>query len=110
MSREKDYDLCIIGGGAAGLVTAAGAATLGAKVILIEKNKLGGECLYTGCVPSKALIYSANTAYSINTAKQVGLSVNLNVVDQSAVMQHVDVAMLPTQETSLPRWPIPTSV
>lgn len=48
MSREKDYDLCIIGGGAAGLVTAAGAATLGAKVILIEKNKLGGECLYTG--------------------------------------------------------------
>ena len=90
MSREKDYDLCIIGGGAAGLVTAAGAATLGAKVILIEKNKLGGECLYTGCVPSKALIHSANTAYSINTAKQVGLSVNLNVVDQSAVMQHVD--------------------
>ena len=90
MSREKDYDLCIIGGGAAGLVTAAGAATLGAKVILIEKNKLGGECLYTGCVPSKALIHSANTAYRINTAKQVGLSASLNEVEQSTVMQHVD--------------------
>jgi len=50
------YDLIVIGGGAAGLVTASGAAQLGAKVALIEKDKLGGECLWTGCVPSKALI------------------------------------------------------
>jgi pyruvate/2-oxoglutarate dehydrogenase complex dihydrolipoamide dehydrogenase (E3) component len=89
MSVETEYDLCIIGGGAAGLVTAAGAAALGAKVILIEKNKLGGECLYTGCVPSKALIHSADVAYGIKTAKQAGLSARLNAVKQSKVMQRV---------------------
>jgi pyruvate/2-oxoglutarate dehydrogenase complex dihydrolipoamide dehydrogenase (E3) component len=89
MSQETEYDLCIIGGGAAGLVTAAGAATLGAKVILIEKDKLGGECLYTGCVPSKALIHSARVAYDIKTAKQVGLTARLYAVKQSKVMQRV---------------------
>ena len=87
MSQETEYDLCIIGGGAAGLVTAAGAATLGAKVILIEKDKLGGECLYTGCVPSKALIHSARVAYDIKTAKQVGLTARLYAIKQSKVMQ-----------------------
>jgi len=89
MSRETEYDLCIIGGGAAGLVTAAGAAALGANVILIEKNKLGGDCLYTGCVPSKALVHSANVAYGVKTAKQAGLSARLTAVKQSKVMQRV---------------------
>ena len=89
MSRETEYDLCIIGGGAAGLVTAAGAATLGAKVVLIETNKLGGECLYTGCVPSKALIHSAQVAHSINTARQSGLSASLHTVAQGSVMRRV---------------------
>ncbi len=50
------YDLVVIGGGAAGLVTSGGAAQLGARTLLIERHRLGGECLYTGCVPSKALI------------------------------------------------------
>ena len=50
------YDLVVIGGGAAGLVTAGGAAQLGARTLLVERHRLGGECLYTGCVPSKALI------------------------------------------------------
>ena len=53
---DSHYDLVVIGGGAAGLVTAGGAAQLGARTLLIEQNRLGGECLYTGCVPSKALI------------------------------------------------------
>ena len=53
------YDLCVIGGGAGGLVTAGGAAQLGARVLLIEEHRLGGECLWNGCVPSKALLHMA---------------------------------------------------
>ena len=86
---KKEYDLCVIGGGAAGLVTAAGAASLGAKVLLIEKHRLGGDCLYTGCVPSKTLIHSAEVAHTINTAQKFGLSAQLEPVNQAAVMQRI---------------------
>lgn len=87
--QKMEYDLCIIGGGAAGLVTAAGAAALGAKVILIEQHRLGGDCLYTGCVPSKALIHAAGVAHTVNTAQQFGLSARLDPVNQSAAMQRI---------------------
>lgn len=89
MSRMTEYDLCIIGGGAAGLVTAAGAAALGAKVILIERDKLGGDCLYTGCIPSKTLIHSAQVAYAISQASRAGLSAELMPVDQQQVLARV---------------------
>ena len=55
-------DICVIGAGSGGLTMAAGAAKLGAKVVLIENDKMGGECLNTGCVPSKSLITSAHIA------------------------------------------------
>ncbi len=89
MGQKKDYDLCIVGGGAAGLVTAAGAAVLGAKVLLIEKHRLGGDCLYTGCIPSKTLIHSATVANTIKIAQQFGLSVILEPIEQRCVMQRV---------------------
>ncbi len=89
MADVTDYDLCIIGGGAAGLVTAAGAAALGAKVILIEQNKLGGDCLYTGCVPSKALIHSAHVAHTVSQASRAGLSAILDSVEQQKVLGRV---------------------
>ena len=66
------YDLIVIGGGSAGLVAAGGAATLGARVALIEKNALGGDCLYTGCVPSKTLIASAKFAHRARNANKYG--------------------------------------
>ncbi len=66
------YDLIVIGGGSAGLVAAGGTATLGAKVALIEKNALGGDCLYTGCVPSKTLIKSAKFAHHAREASKYG--------------------------------------
>ena len=56
------YNLVVIGAGSAGLVVAAGAAGLGARVALVEMGAMGGECLNTGCVPSKALIRCAQTA------------------------------------------------
>src|SRR5687768_6173962 len=56
------YDLVVIGAGTAGLVSAAAAAGLGARVALVERDKMGGDCLITGCVPSKALLRSARAA------------------------------------------------
>ncbi len=73
---SKTYDLIVIGGGSAGLVAAGGAGILGAKVALIEKNKLGGDCLYTGCVPSKTLIRSAKFASDMKNASDFGFSIS----------------------------------
>ncbi len=70
------YDLIVIGGGSAGLVAAGGAGILGAKVALIEKNKLGGDCLYTGCVPSKTLIRSAKFASDMKHASDYGFEIS----------------------------------
>lgn len=58
------YDLVVVGAGTAGLVSAGGAAVLGARVALIERDKMGGDCLNTGCVPSKALIHEARQAWT----------------------------------------------
>ncbi len=71
MSR---YDLVVIGGGSAGLVVAGGAAQLGARVALVEKKALGGDCLYTGCVPSKTLIRSARFAADVRRAEAFGFA------------------------------------
>lgn len=69
---SETYDLIVIGGGSAGLVAAGGAGILGARVALIEKEKLGGDCLYTGCVPSKTLICSARFASDMRNAEDYG--------------------------------------
>jgi pyruvate/2-oxoglutarate dehydrogenase complex dihydrolipoamide dehydrogenase (E3) component len=68
------FDLIAIGGGTAGLVTAAGAAYLGARAALVERHRLGGDCLWTGCVPSKALIASAQAAAIRRNSEALGLS------------------------------------
>ena len=68
-----DYNLLVIGGGSAGLVSAYIAAAVKAKVALIEKDKMGGDCLNTGCVPSKALIRSAKAADTLRHANRYGL-------------------------------------
>lgn len=72
----KIYDLIVIGGGSGGLVAAAGAAQLGARVALVEKKALGGDCLYTGCVPSKTLIRSARFAFDLQRAARFGFALN----------------------------------
>lgn len=70
----NSYDLIVIGGGSAGLVVAGGAAQLGARVALIEKKALGGDCLYTGCVPSKTFIRSARFAADVRRAEHFGFA------------------------------------
>jgi pyruvate/2-oxoglutarate dehydrogenase complex dihydrolipoamide dehydrogenase (E3) component len=67
------FDLIAIGGGTAGLVTAAGGAALGLRTALVERAALGGDCLWTGCVPSKALIASARLAQRMRRAEELGL-------------------------------------
>ena len=70
------YNLVVLGAGTAGLVTAAGAAGVGAKVALIERDQLGGDCLNVGCVPSKALLRSAHAVAEIRRAARVGVHVD----------------------------------
>jgi pyruvate/2-oxoglutarate dehydrogenase complex dihydrolipoamide dehydrogenase (E3) component len=82
-----EHDLIVIGGGTAGLVTSAGAAGIGARVALIEQDRLGGECLWTGCVPSKALIACARAAHAVCTARRFGVDVPAVGVDFGRVMQ-----------------------
>lgn len=83
------YDLVVLGGGTAGLVSAAGGAFLGAKVALVERDKLGGDCLYYGCVPSKALIKSAKIASLMRRAKEFGINEVPVEVDFPAVMERM---------------------
>ncbi|MCS7100360.1 MAG: FAD-dependent oxidoreductase, partial [Burkholderiaceae bacterium] len=87
--RRFDYDLVVIGAGAAGLVSAYLAAALRARVALVERHRMGGDCLYTGCVPSKTLLASARLAARIARASEYGLRVPRAQVDFAAVMQRV---------------------
>src|SRR6266478_5149979 len=84
------YNLVVIGAGTAGLVTAAGAAGLGAKVALVEKSLLGGDCLNVGCVPSKAVIRSGRAVFDAKEASPFGVRVGKPVeIDFPAVMERM---------------------
>ncbi len=84
------YNLVVIGGGTAGLTAAGACAAVGGRVALIEKHFTGGDCLVTGCVPSKALIRSARAVYAINTAQDFGVKVpSVAEVDFDAVMERM---------------------
>ena len=84
-------DICVIGGGSAGLVVAAGGAQMGAEVILIEKGKMGGDCLNYGCVPSKALLAAGKRADAVRTASSFGIDVieDVPIVDRDIVTSPV---------------------
>ena len=84
------YNLVVLGAGTAGLVAAAGAAGMGAKVALIERQLMGGDCLNVGCVPSKALIRSAHAAHDVRTAGRFGIRLaGEPEVDFPAVMERM---------------------
>ncbi len=98
-TRPKQFDrnLIVIGGGAAGLVTAYIGAAVKAKVTLVEAHKMGGDCLNYGCVPSKALIKSAKAAHQIRLADHYGLTASEPAFSFKAVMQRV-LAVIRTVE------------
>src|SRR5438270_1112832 len=82
----ENFDVIIIGGGTAGLVTASGCARLGRKVALIEREKLGGDCLWTGCVPTKALVATARLIHQLQHADSYGLERQTVPVTPKSVM------------------------
>lgn len=89
MSDETVFDLCVIGAGSGGLSVAAGAAQMGANVVLIEKAKMGGDCLNTGCVPSKALLAAGHAAQNARRADRFGVKTGKVGVNGKKVFQHV---------------------
>lgn len=87
------YDLAVIGGGTAGLVASRTAAGLGARVVLIESGRLGGDCLWTGCVPSKSLIAAAGLVQAMRTADALGLEPHEPAFEFAAVMERVQAVV-----------------
>jgi pyruvate/2-oxoglutarate dehydrogenase complex dihydrolipoamide dehydrogenase (E3) component len=86
----KEYDICVIGAGSAGLVAASAANRSGARTALIETDRFGGECLHSGCIPSKTFLHSANLYNTMKKAGQYGLPVcQAGTPDLGKVMGHV---------------------
>ena len=89
MAETIETDICIIGAGSGGLSVAAGASQMGARAVLIEKGKMGGDCLNYGCVPSKALIAAGHTAHLIRGSDRFGIAATEPSVDFQGVHDHV---------------------
>lgn len=89
MAATIEADICVIGAGSAGLSVAAGAAQMGARTVLIESDKMGGDCLNTGCVPSKSLLAAAKAAHALRSAAAFGVAADAPRVDFRAVHDHV---------------------
>lgn len=86
---KYDYDVAVIGGGAAGLTSAGMAASFGAKTIMIEAKRLGGDCTWYGCVPSKALLKAAKVVHTVRTAGKFGIKANIENVNLKEVLKVV---------------------
>lgn len=89
MSETLHPDICVIGAGSGGLTVAAAAASFGVDVVLVEKGKMGGDCLNYGCVPSKAIIAAGKHAHAIEEAPSFGVSAGEIKVDYKQVHQHI---------------------
>lgn len=101
MSRA-DYDLAVIGAGAGGLTAARFAVRLGARVLLVERDRIGGDCTWTGCVPSKSLIRVAKAAHEIRTAQRFGVAGGPCTVDMTQVRDYVQRKVQEIYEPTAP--------
>ena len=93
LAKQPPWDLLVIGGGTAGIVGAKTAARFGARVLLVDRDHPGGDCLFTGCVPSKSLLAAAAAAAAARTAGRFGIDVPVVSVDFTRVMAHVHAAI-----------------
>lgn len=93
MAQHIKTDICVIGAGSGGLSVAAGAAQMGADTVLIEKHKMGGDCLNFGCVPSKALLAAGHAAQNIRNAGRYGVDAGEPRIDAERVFRHVHGAI-----------------
>ncbi len=89
MADELKVDICVIGAGSGGLSVAAGAAQMGARTVLIEKGKMGGDCLNYGCVPSKALLAAGHAAEAVRRGGRFGIDGGEPTIDSSGVYGHL---------------------
>ena len=96
------YDLVIVGGGTAGLTAASFARGVGADVALIERSRLGGDCTWTGCMPSKTFLSVARVAHEARDASRLGLTIQEPEVDLGSVMAHVRDIVEATYEEETP--------
>ena len=87
--KQIETDICVIGGGSGGLSVAAGAAQMGARVVLFEAGRMGGDCLNSGCVPSKALLAAAKAAHHAHGNPAMGVTGTAPAIDFAAVKSHV---------------------
>ncbi len=85
-----DFDLVILGGGSGGYAAALRASQLGQKVVLIEKEKLGGTCLHKGCIPTKALLHAGEIADNTRHAGEFGVKADFHSMDMGAVNTYKD--------------------
>ena len=99
---KADYDMIIIGAGSAGLIAARFARGLGLSVALVERSRVGGDCTWTGCVPSKALVKGAAVAHSVREAARFGLPQSNPAVDLGAVMERIRSVISHIYDTESP--------
>jgi len=89
MGDVRKFDICVIGAGSGGLSVAAGASQMGASVALIEKDKMGGDCLNTGCVPSKAMLAAGHAAQGHRLSGRFGVEAGEPAIDANGVFGHI---------------------
>ena len=99
---KKDYDLLIIGGGSAGLTAARFARQLELTVAIVEKGRLGGDCTWSGCVPSKTLLRAAKSTHAIRDAARFGITASEPSVDFKSVMGRVSSVVQEIFESESP--------
>ena len=99
---KNDYDLIVIGAGSAGLTAVRFARQLGLSVALVERSRVGGDCTWTGCVPSKALLKAAGVAQSMRDAERYGLPASSPKVDLRPVMERIRSVIQHIYETESP--------
>lgn len=97
-----DYDIAIVGAGSGGLTAARFAAQIGARVALIEKHHIGGDCTWTGCVPSKALLKVAKVAHEARTASHYGVTTSPPAIDMAGVRAYVRSAIQQVYQLETP--------